>query len=174
MHAHFPKYQLQATFQDTNLSRMDLWYYSIWLILQSYHYGIKLNCIWQSLSNKIFLLTSGRVYFSQQLHFMSCKAYVEWNGLRLGWASAEFLDINQYISNRDLSTFFVCFWTPNFLCSLTLSWKKIFWRTFPSPHQRSEVPSRCKAAAGQTKIWADFLIVCLVAEDKEKMMVNFH
>lgn len=113
------------------------------------------------------------VYFSQQLYFMNCKAYIEWNGLRLGWAFAEFLNINQYISETWV-LFFVCFWAPNFLCSLTLSWKKLFWRTFPSPHQRNEVLSRCKAAVGQIKILAEFLTVCLFSEDKEKMMVNFY
>lgn len=119
------------------------------------------------------LLTSGRVYFSQQLYFMSSKAYIGWNGLRLGWASAEFLDINQYISEIWV-LFLVCFWAPNFLCSLTLSWKKMFWRTFPSPHQRSKVLPRCKAAVGQIKILAEFLTVCLVAEDKDKMVANFY
>lgn len=54
------------------------------------------------------------VYFSQQLYFMNCKAYIEWNGLRLGWAFAEFLNINQYISETWV-LFFVCFWAPNFL-----------------------------------------------------------
>lgn len=38
---------------------------------------------------------------------MSCKAYLQWNGLRLGWASAEFLGINQYISNTAFQYFFV-------------------------------------------------------------------
>lgn len=45
MRAHFPKHQLQATFQDRLLSWMDLWYYLVWLIIRSYHYRIKLNCI---------------------------------------------------------------------------------------------------------------------------------
>lgn len=40
----------------------------------------------------------------------------------------------------------------------------------------SQPPSeeRSKAAVGQIKILAEFLTACLVAEDKEKMMVNFY
>lgn len=103
---------------------------------------------------------------------MSCKAYVQWHGLRLGWVSAEFLNINQYISNAAFEQVF-CFWNPSFLCSLTTSWKKIFWRKSLSAHQRNKAASRCKAAVGLSEIWGEILTVCLVAEVKGRM-INFY